>query len=323
MPASGRRLMERRTWWTKARVLAGLRRFWRDTGCAPTATEEWQQLTEGGQRDPARRPYPSSYGVLRWFSTFRAAWEAAGVPVDRSYEPWSETEDWYLREGVGVLTRVELAADLRRTPDAVHRRLYDLGLHTYERWGWTPNRVERVAQVPAAVLHRYMAWGALPYLRGTKCLYVDPADLVVVEEIAWDHAPRELVEAATASLRARLVKLLAGQDWRAGRPYQPHQVAGLSRIKRQRRRGGSPAAPKPVEISAGDAVRLATSLPGYERLQGRTGMVQLVFWARMGGAGVARTWRARVEFMDRGAAQRAHATLPLEALQRVSAEAAA
>jgi hypothetical protein len=82
--------------------------------------------------------------VLRYFATFRAAWAAAGVEVGRSEEAWTALEDWYLREGAGLISRAELARDLRRTPDAVHRRLYDLGLHSYQRWGWT--------------LHRSSAW---------------------------------------------------------------------------------------------------------------------------------------------------------------------
>ena len=128
-----------RTWWTRERVIVGLRRFYKEHGFAPTSTEHWHQLTANrggrGGGPGTRRPYPSLYAVLRYFDTFRQAWAAAGIEVGRMQESWSELEDCYLREGAGVLSRVELARDLQRTPDAVHRRLYDLGLHTYQRWG--------------------------------------------------------------------------------------------------------------------------------------------------------------------------------------------
>src|ERR1051326_3674902 len=148
-----------KTWWTRTRVVAGLRRFYQDHGITPLSTDEWHQLTatRGHPGGPGmRRPYPSLYGVLRYFDTFRQAWAAAGIDVGRRQESWSELEDWYLREGAGLLSRVQLARDLQRTPDAVHRRLYDLGLHTYQRWGWTLPRVERVAQIPRPPPQRYL-----------------------------------------------------------------------------------------------------------------------------------------------------------------------
>jgi hypothetical protein len=189
-----------RTWWTRERVLAGLRRFHQEHGLAPTSTEEWHRLTghrgARGGGSGTRRRYPSFSGVLRYFATFRQAWTAAGIDTGRAMESWSELEDWYLREGAGLIPRAELARDLQRTPDAVHRRLYDLGIHAYQRWGWTLHRVERVAQVPRHVLQTYLDRGDLPYLRGCKVVFVDPGDLVVVREIDWDNPPAELEEAA-------------------------------------------------------------------------------------------------------------------------------
>ena len=114
-------------------MLEGLRRWYRTQGTAPTSAEAWHatvDLAFDPQAKGYARPYPSAYAVLRWFGSFRAAWRAAGVGVDRAWEAWSELEDWYLREAAGILTRTEMATDLGRSPDAVHRRLYDLGLHT-------------------------------------------------------------------------------------------------------------------------------------------------------------------------------------------------
>ena len=220
----------------------------------------------GGQS--GRRPYPSLYAVLRHFETFRQAWAAAGIEVGRRQESWSELEDWYLREGAGLISRSELARDLHRTPDAVHRRLYDLGLHSYQRWGWTLHHVERVAQVPRHRLQTYLDRGDLPCLRGSKCVYVDPGDLIVVSEIDWQNPPPELEQAALQAWRERLVKVLAGQDWRVGRPFRAQP------LRRTDRRWGPrliQPGPKPIDLTAGDRVEVIAPVPGRPYCLGRRG----------------------------------------------------
>ncbi len=268
-----------RTWWTRERVISGLRRFYQNHQLAPIPTEAWHEITgrhgtRGGGHGGVRR-YPSLYAVLRHFDTFRQAWAAAGIDVGRRQESWSELEDWYLREGVGLISRSELARDLNRTPDAVHRRLYDLGLHSYQRWGWTLHRVERVAQVPRHRLQTYLERGDLPYLRGSKCVYVDPADLIVVAEIDWRNPPAELEEAALQAWRARLVKLLAGHDWRAGRPFRAQALVRTDRRWSPRliQRG-----PKPVEVAPGDWVEVVAPVERRPYCLGRLGRVHLAFW---------------------------------------------
>ena len=315
-----------RTWWTRERVIAGLRRFYRDQGHAPTSTEDWHALTgrhgQHGGGPGSRRPYPSLYAVLRHFETFRQAWSAAGVDVGRRQESWSELEDWYLREAVGLIPRAEIARDLRRTPDAVHRRLYDLGLHSYERWGWTLHHVERVAQIPRHRLQTYIERGDLPFLRGSKCVYVDPADLLVIEEIDWESPPIELERAALRAWRERLLKVLARLDWRAGRPFRAQPL-----VRTDRRWGPRLVRPdpKPIVLAAGDRVEVIAPVPRRPYCLGREGRVHLVFWS------VTRNWRnsarsspepqwmARVEFPSRhprSRGPRVTYTLPLACLRR-------
>lgn len=314
-----------RTWWTRERVLAGLRRFYHDHKSAPLSTEEWHRLTgrHGGRArsQPGRRPYPSLYAVLRHFETFRQAWAAAGVEVGRRQESWSELEDWYLREGVGLIPRAELARDLNRTSDAIHRRLYDLGLHSYQRWGWTLHHVERVAQVPRHRLQTYLERGDLPFLRGSKCVYVDPGDLLVVNEIDWQNPPAELEEAALRAWRERLVKVLAGQDWRVGRPFRAQPLVRSDR--RWSPRLIRPGA-KPVQVKPGDWVQVVGPLPRRTHCIGRRGRVHLVFWSpNRSHQNPARSdaepqWMARVEFprqRKRGSQPRVTYTLPLACLR--------
>ena len=114
----------RKLWWTRERVLDGLRRFYRDFGFAPTATAEYQKRQQftGASNTGVGNPYPSSYGVLKYFGTFREAWTAAGIRTDRAWEAWTPEEDWFLTEGAGVFSRKELAEALDRSPNAQQER---------------------------------------------------------------------------------------------------------------------------------------------------------------------------------------------------------
>jgi hypothetical protein len=260
--------------------------------------------------------------VVRHFETFRQAWAAAGVDVGRLHESWSEIEDWYLREGTGLIPRNELARDLARTPHAIHRRLYELGLHSYRRWGWTLHRVERVAQVPRHRLQTYVDRGDLPCMRGSGCVYVDPGDLLVVQEIDWHNPPAELEEAALQAWRTRLVKVLAGRNWRAEHPYI-HRP--LNRSDRRWRPRFLTPPQKPIALAVGDWVDVISPPPGRPGGLGRRGRVQLVFWTvnrqiRMSARSTAEPqWMARVEFPTRHGKSRGPRviyTLPLTILRR-------
>lgn len=271
-----------RTYWTKSRCIEALRRFYATFGEAPLSDGEWNRRTRGRRPRPKlnRGEFPSHATLSNYFSSMRKAWSAAGVDVNQSHEEYTELEDWFIQEAIGVLTRNEIAAELNRTSDAIHRRIYDLGLNTWERHGWTCNRVARVAGIRDYGLRKYMDRGELAYFKGTKVIYIDPADLLVVEEIDWEHPPAELEQAVRRSLAQRLVAILEGRDWRAGRPYQPHQVAFLGRVKAKHRRTAYLTQPreKPTHIRPGDSVRCVAEVPGREHVKGRVGVVHLVYW---------------------------------------------
>ena len=80
--------------------------------------------------------------------------------------------------------------------------------------------VARVAGVPEHVLRGYVDRGELCVFKGAKNVYVDVADLVVVDELDWRQVPADLETAALPSLRWRLVQVLAGRDWRSLRPHR-------------------------------------------------------------------------------------------------------
>lgn len=74
-----------RSWWTRERVLEGLRRLHADTEQVPTCGgQSYRRLMkECGQTGVkgADRLYPTAEAVMRYWPTFVEAWKAAGVEV--------------------------------------------------------------------------------------------------------------------------------------------------------------------------------------------------------------------------------------------------
>ena len=200
-----------RTWWTRERVLAGLLAFHRATGQAPTTSRGWSGLIQ--RTGHPQRRYPTAYAVLRHFPNFRAAWSAAGVQLaDAHWAPWTAEHDRYVLTQLGVQPTAAIAAALGRGEDAIRTHARKLGLRVGNARGWPIQRVARMAGVSEYVLRAYIRRGELLAFKGAKHIYLDPADLVVVAEIDWQHPPAELEEAVLHSLRQRLVILLTGRS---------------------------------------------------------------------------------------------------------------
>jgi hypothetical protein len=325
--ASKRRTLNRRRWWTRARVIEGLRRWYRDYGTAPLSTEAWHALNKNSGMGPQRR-YPSFFAILSHFASFREAWTTVGVEVNRGHEEWTALEDWYLLEAIGILSRVEIARDLNRTADAVHRRIYDLGQNSHTRLGWSIHRLSGATGVPEHTFRSYMAWGDLPFFRGTKINYVDPGDLTMVTEIDFEHLSPELEQDMLRALRTRLVKVLAGRDWRANRLYksQPSVTGRIGRDVGHTHRTTLKPVARPNDIQVGEYVRVIELVPERSESLGRIGLVHRIYpanrkysYMRTDGSGAL--WMARVEFKschNRSRAPRVTMSLPLSALARVS-----
>jgi hypothetical protein len=300
------------TYWTRERVLLGLKLFYKRYGYAPTNTAEYHSVVRGTGLT-FQREFPGHSGVLRHFSSFREAWTAAGIVVDRGWEPWSSDEDWYLREATGILSRKQIAIDLRRSENAVHRRQYDTGLNARTRWGWTLHAAGHALKLAGHRLTTSIERGDLPIFRGNKHIYIDPADLIGLPGVDWRRASREIKEAAKQSLIERLAKILAGVDWRSGRIYQPaplHKKRYKDRL--------IAASPKPKRINQGDRVELVAPHKGIR--VGRRGTVKVVHFStdrRIGKYG----WRARVEFKKQARhgndEPRIIYSIPLVALKKV------
>ena len=164
--------------------------------------------------------------MLRHFPSFRVAWSAAGIQLDdEHWAPWTTDDDWYLATHLGVQPTAGIAATLRRGEAAVRTRARKLGLRVGDAWGWPLHRVAQIAGISESVLRGYVDRGAVPVFKGAKMAYVDPGDLVVVDQIDWQHPPAQLEAAVLHSLRWRLVQVLAGHDWRSLRPQRLYQPA--------------------------------------------------------------------------------------------------
>ena len=162
--------------------------------------------------------------MLRHFPSFRAAWEAVGVQLDDAHwAPWTADDDHYLVTQLGVEPTASIAVNLRRGEAAVRTRARKLGLCVGLAHGWPLLRVARAARISELILRGYVNRGALPVFKGAKMVYVDPGDLVVVDQLDWQHPPAQLESAVLDSLRWRLVQILAGRYWRTSRPHRPYQ----------------------------------------------------------------------------------------------------
>lgn len=314
----GRRPITRdSTYWTKARVIAGLKLFFKYNQFTPTSFHHYHSLTRytGMTHE---RDFPSAYGIFRWFETMRQAWEAAGITVDRSHEPYTELEDWYLYEAAGILSRAQIAADLRRTEGSVKRRWYDLGIDARTRWGWAIHRIAEHTQIPAHLFDGYMYRGDLPYFRGNRFIYIDPGDLPDIDIIDWRRVTKDLKNAVRQSLMQRAVLILEGKDWRLYRPQQPHPQKKTDRVYHWKKY--EPAPPMPFKLKRGDIVEVTDVDPVRKVRKGRRGVVHLVLRTR-GDKRRQAGWYARVEFKKdkarRSTEKRVIYGLPMTTLKKV------
>lgn len=332
-----------RIWWTRERVLLGLERLYQDIGYCPTSTEDYMRHTQYTGRDPAGRRsraahhqrYPSFYGVLKFFRTFREAWAAAGHDeVDRSGEEWTEMEDWFVLESVGILPRTEVAEILKRSAPAIKRRLYDLGdIRSYNRWGITLSHAASLMKLCQSVYRKYFDLGIIPYFKGCKLYYLNPADLLKVEEFDWagDVVP-ELDQIVRRSVAQRVCKMLKfGAAWRDHEIYKFHKTKELyqGRIKNPRKSVLLEHVPGLAsDLAVGDWVKtIGVSRAGREREVGkRFGKIETIWysWQRVARYdGTTRgCWVARVEFpkirtITGEKDRRIRYTIPLDYLERV------
>jgi hypothetical protein len=177
-PGWGKRPMGVARYWTRERVLAGLRAFAAaNPGPVPCACREYAQMKKGHME------WPTAGMVLLQFGTMPDAWAEAGVSrarYHRSWVEWTQDDDDYLLERAGSMTLKIIAKKLGRTWPACKRRLYDLGAgRARDVSGYmSAMQVAQEYRCPLSRVTSLIASGALPARKvlGGHYWRIDPAD---------------------------------------------------------------------------------------------------------------------------------------------------
>lgn len=330
----------RNRWWTRERVVAALKRFYEEYGFMPTCQDDYQErrkftgIVRAGRVSTLgwEQKYPSAGTVLNYFPTMRAAWEAAGFECDRAYQEWSPIEDWFIIESCGILPRKETAELLRRSEFAVKRRLYDLGRITANtRWGISLTRAETLLKISQSVISRYIKHGIIPVFRGNKNIYLNPADLMKIEEFDWSRVSEfpELEAVVRKALIQRALKIIKFKsEWRKHELYKfQEKRVYRGRIKNPRESvllKHTPAPPNDLKV--GDWVKVEDR---YKQIAAeRVGIIKTLRYSwqkcrRIDGNKNA-CWMAFVEFpklrkLAGENSRRIHYSIPLDLLMQVEA----
>lgn len=113
-PAGGR-------YWTKARVVAALRKYAADNrGALPVDDHEWSNLKKG------RLDLPTAGRILELWHSMARAWLVVGIDKDRVPRlntRWTNAEITFLLDHAGTLTLDEIASRLNRSYAAVRTKL--------------------------------------------------------------------------------------------------------------------------------------------------------------------------------------------------------
>lgn len=298
----GRPGMHRTRWWTRERMIEAGAIFYRQHKCAPTNEGWWNAETQftanrsgGRSNQGSTRPYPSTGPLKNFWKGMRDFWidvSAAhpelSILLDKGHAPWSPLEEWFVTETVGLIPRTEVSrlmaeSGMGRTEPAIKRRLYELGINTYNRWGWTVYHLARVIGVSGGVIEKYIDHGVLPFFQGNKCLYIEPADFFVIREYDWSKKrhPRELEEAVRKSLMQRASYILLGFDWRkySYHVIQPRREFYTGRVKNPRTVNPPPVEPKPRHVQVGDRVVITGAWAQQPGATGRVGQVKNLVWS--------------------------------------------
>lgn len=332
---------KRNAWWTRERVILGLQRFYKDFGFCPTSAEHYsekQQFTgiiRNGRVSTRGNDskYPSFHSIGKFFKSMREAWAAAGFETDKHWEEWSEMEDWFILESVGVLMRCEVAEVLQRTEPAIKRRLYDLGrINSKNRWGMSITKAASLMQISGCVVRRYVEHGIIPVFRGHKNYYLNPADLVLIQEFDWSqkNISKELEKAVRLAQIQRICKILKfGADWRNHEIYkfQKKKAFYTGRIKNPRESAlCKDLPPIPINLQTNDWVTVTSKINQVS--PGRFGIVKSIHYSpycqkRTDGENKA-CWVATVEFpkirtITGEKDRRIRYSLPLDVLRKTDA----
>jgi hypothetical protein len=177
--------MSRQTYWTKERVLEGVRLFVRATdGPLPKSDSTYRAARAGNTE------YPSPYLLLKyWHSVGRAFLEAGADPrrVSLRNVKWTPEDDDVLLEMAGTISLRRLGRKLCRPQYGLRARLNEIhGLQARNAQGFlSASEVAREYQCPVTRVKRLIRSGQLPARFDSlhNQYLVDPADLAKVKAV--------------------------------------------------------------------------------------------------------------------------------------------
>ncbi len=326
--------------WTRDEIVRGLKLFFKDFGYCPTdyrAYHEKARFQNKFRRDGtpsatgAYNKYPSVPTILKYFRSMRNAWTSAGFAVDQRMEPWSPAEDEFILESAGILPRAEVAELLKRTEPAVKRRLYDLGrVNSKNRWGITVTAACDLLGIGRHALNKYLDYGIIPYFRGHKYFYLNPADLPKIQEFDWSilDEKSELARKIKRALIERLLLIIKyGAGWRKHEIYKFHKTKEphVFRVIKARSFKNIYTLPKPpAELQEGDKIKMKRRFRMIAG--GRSGIIRKVFYTtrqlKNSDREIIGLWAASVEFpkMKRFTSLRPETvfyTIPFDYLEKI------
>ena len=129
-PAWGRCPPGKQVYWTRERVLEGLRLAAAEIDILPTSSNVYNRLKKG------HMDWPTAGKVLEYFGAMARGWLAAGVSRRRVHltnSDWTSEEDEYLLTMAGSIRLVDIAHVLNRSYQAVRVRIGSKGFHLRAR----------------------------------------------------------------------------------------------------------------------------------------------------------------------------------------------
>jgi len=135
VPAWGKAPPGKQVYWTRERVLEGLKLAAQELDPLPRDPKTYSQLKKG------RMEWPTASKVLEHFGSMVRGWRGAGVDHRRmplTNVRWTADEDEYLLATAGSMRLVDIAARLNRSYQAVRVRVGSkgFGLHARQNQGY-------------------------------------------------------------------------------------------------------------------------------------------------------------------------------------------
>ena len=179
IPAWGKAPPGKQVYWTRERVLEGLRSAAAELDPLPTSSDAYNRLKKG------RMDWPTAGKVLEYFGGMARGWLAAGVSrrrVQLTNSDWTAAEDEYLLTMAGTIRLMDIACALNRSYQAVRGRIGSKGFGLRARQNQGYLTAAEMAKEYGCSYHRLLELLAKGIIKGRyrpklHRWEIDPADV--------------------------------------------------------------------------------------------------------------------------------------------------